>query len=207
MLRGIAISPLHKPVNVVSVKCHPQKFAMTLQFKKKFVFPFVFIFTLFSFDVFAQSDSSHVKLLTQTYFNCFSFDLPNNLTRTSEADIESSTNIIVYANEKDSIDVMIRMKKANADLRDIKELGETMASSAYNGTVQRSEFVKVDGQSVLVFLMTGYWNGAKTPSTWLKCFVVSNGSMYQFLIRFPNGYKKYNQEILNNIIHSVKVCK
>lgn len=178
---------------------------MTIQVNRRF-FSF-FLFTVFSFKGFTQSDTNQVKLLTQTYFNCFCLDLPNNLTRTSEAKTESWTNIVVYANENDSVDVMIRKKKENPDLKDIKQLGENMATSFYNGTVQRSEFVTINGQNVLVFLMTGYWNGTKTLSTWLKCFVISNGSMYQFLIRFPKDYKKYDSEMLNKMINSIRVCK
>ncbi|MDO6432639.1 hypothetical protein Q4E93_18685 [Flavitalea sp. BT771] len=153
------------------------------------------------------SDKKVVTLSRQTFFNCFTFDLPDNLTRTSEPKAEKAYEIIVYDNEKDSVDVMIRRKKEGASLDEAKQLGESMAASFYNGTIQKNEIRKINGQDVLVFLMTGHWNGAAELSTWLKCLVISKGFMYQFLIRFPKNYAKYPEDTLNKIINSISVCK
>ena len=76
------------------------------------------------------------------------------MTRTSDPSDESWTKIIVYANDKDSIDVMIRQKVESAKLVDIKKLGETMATSFYNGVIQKSEIQSISGKDVLVLLMT-----------------------------------------------------
>jgi len=169
---------------------------MRTKFKRHLFSKSLYFFTFLSFRTFAQrSDTTQLKLVTQTYFNCFTFALPNNLTRTSDPADESWTKIIVYANDKDSIDVMIRQKVESAKLVDIKKLGETMATSFYNGVIQKSEIQSINGKDVLVLLMTGHWNGAKTQSTWLKCFIASHGLTYQFLIRFPKDYKKYSLEI------------
>lgn len=153
------------------------------------------------------SDKNAVTLFRQTFFNCFTFDLPDNLTRTSEPMAEKAYDIIVYDNEKDSVDVSIRRKKEGASLDDAKKLAESMAASFYNGTIQKSEIRKINGQDVLVFLMTGHWNGAAELSTWLKCLVISKGFMYQFLIRFPKNYAKYPEDMLNKMINSISVCK
>lgn len=177
---------------------------MTITFRKTSLIVCLSILTCTAL---AQAASKSVKLITNTYFKCFTFDLPDNLKRTSEAKIEESTNIVVYANDKDNVDVMIRLKKEMADLKDIKELHENMATSFYNGTILRSEFVNVAGQNVFVFLMTGHWNGDKKLTTWLKCFVASKDITYQFLIHYPKDYKKYDSGVLNKIIGSIRLCK
>ena len=110
---------------------------MTSTFKKpNFV---LIILTFFCLTSNAQIANSKFNLTSETYFQCFSFLLPNNLTRKSHTDNENKFNIIVYENEKDSIDVMIRKKEANTDLKSLKELGESMATSFYNGKVDKSE--------------------------------------------------------------------
>lgn len=153
------------------------------------------------------SNKKAVTLSRQTFFNCFTFDLPDNLTRTSEPKAEQTYDIIVYDNEKDSVDVTIRRKKEGASLDEAKKLAGSMAGSVYNGTIQKNEIRKINGQDVLVFLMTGHWNGAAELSTWLKCFVISKGFMYQFQIKFPKNYAKYPEDILNKMISSISVCK
>jgi hypothetical protein len=184
--------------------CHYHK---QLHMKKLFWILAVIALVTSSLSAISQtSDTNQVKLLTNKYFRCFTFDLPDNLTRTSEAKTESWSHIVVYNNVKDSVHVMIRMKKVPGSLNDIKELHES-STSFYSGKIQRSEVKNINGQDVLVFLMTGYWNGAKAQSTWLKCFVISKNSLFQFLIRFPKNYEKYPADLLEGVINSIKVCK
>jgi hypothetical protein len=181
---------------------------MTIKFKERLFTLSVLLLTLLSADVFAQtSDTTQVKLVTQTYFNCFTFDLPNNLTRTSDPEGESWTKIVNYSNDKDSISVTIQQQSGSANLIDIQKSDETTATSSYSGTVQKSEIENINGKELLLFLMTGFWNGANTPSKWLKCVVTSHGLTYQLLIRFPKDYKNYSDKILNQVINSIIVCK
>lgn len=165
-----------------------------------------FFLIAFSFKIYAQT-ANQTKLSPQTYFDCFSFDVPNNLTRASNPDLEKLTGMIIYRQVADSIDLTIKMKEAYTDLTFVKSIHESMATSFYKGTIQKSEFVTINEQNVLVFLMTGYWNGANTLSTWMKCFVVSKDITYQFLIRFPKEYKDYDNELLNKMVSSIKLCK
>src|SRR6185295_15157456 len=111
---GILIPQQRKCVAVVFHAELLYKIVMTSTFKKpNFA---LIILTFFCLTSNAQIANSKFNLTSETYFQCFSFLLPNNLTRKSHTDNENKFNIIVYENEKDSIDVMIRKKEANTDL-------------------------------------------------------------------------------------------
>ena len=182
---------------------------MTINLKQQTLFIcFLLFLVILSFKVFAQTnDSTQLNLTTQKFFNCFTFDLPNNLIRTTDPEGESWTKVINYANAKDSVDLTIRQQYGSSNLNEMKKLNENKATSSYNIKMLKNEIENINGKDVLVFLMVGNWNGAKTQSKWLNCFVSSNNLTYQFLFKFPNNCKSYTDELLNEMTKSIKVCK
>jgi|GEM_PF-2773964 len=170
------------------------------------ILSFILLFTAITAS--AQStDKKPVTLVRHTFFDCFTLDIPDNLVKIYETPVKQTKSTVEYENEKDSVDLNIRRRPSNdEDLDHLKSLNETFATDLYKGTVQKDEIRKINGRDVLTVLVTGHWNDDPQLSTWLRVFVISRTLMYQILIRFPNNYPKYPEDLLNKMINSVSVC-
>ena len=72
---------------------------------------FCFCISLFILPCFAQTSGSQaINLKTETFFECLTLSLPDNLKRTSTPSIEEWSDYIYYASEDDSVQVKITKK-------------------------------------------------------------------------------------------------
>ncbi|HYF01990.1 MAG TPA: hypothetical protein VEC36_01330 [Patescibacteria group bacterium] len=167
-----------------------------------------FCISLFTLPCFAQTaDRVSVNLKTETFYECFTLSLPDNLKRRSIPSLEEITDIIQYSDDEDSVNVKITKREGVLGLHYAQQLSEPMAVSFYKGTIQRSEIAEVNGHPVYFFLMTGYWNDDEFQSVMARGYLESNGATFNFLVRFPISYTKYNDELIANIFNSVKICR
>lgn len=112
-----------------------------------------------------------------------------------------------FTDETGTLLISIDKKEAGVSQKTLKNLTENFARNFYRGTIYRKEETEINGLSLYILDIIGYWNGSKTPSSMLFILIFTEENFYDITLRYPEADFDYSEAVKEEMIYSIRIEK
>jgi hypothetical protein len=111
-----------------------------------------------------------------------------------------------FLTKDEKIDIKIR-EMDETDLSQVKGLIDALSTSLYNGTILRSELVKVNNIEFFVTDIKGQWNGSGDVIGMFRYYFNAQGNSYNLLMKYPADLIDKTNDLKDKMLRSVKIVQ
>lgn len=94
-----------------------------------------------------------------------------------------------------------------ADLSQVKGLMDNMSTSMYDGTILRSEVVRINNIEIFVTDIKGQWNGSGDVIGMFRYYFNVKGNSFNLLMKYPSDLIDKTKDLKEKMLNSIKVSQ
>jgi hypothetical protein len=151
--------------------------------------------------------SNNTSLKSHKLFGAIEIGIPENVNRVeANKEIVEDAGFAYFSTADKKIDITVR-KMSEADLSQVKNLMDNLSKSVYNGTIVRSEIVKINGIEFFVTDIKGQWNGAGDVIGMFRYYFNIKGESYNLLMKYPVDLVDKTKDLKEKLLHLIKIVQ
>jgi hypothetical protein len=151
--------------------------------------------------------NNNSNLKPHKLFGAIEVAVPETVSRLeTNKEIVEEMGFANFLTKDEKIDIKIR-EMDETDLSQVKGLIDALSTSLYNGTILRSELVKVNNIEFFVTDIKGQWNGSGDVIGMFRYYFNAQGNSYNLLMKYPADLIDKTNDLKDKMLRSVKIVQ
>ncbi|GHN02126.1 hypothetical protein WSM22_36150 [Cytophagales bacterium WSM2-2] len=169
------------------------------------VFSFICVWVTNGYSQNTIDDSSNLK--QHQLFRSIEIGIPENVGRLeTNKEVVEKMGFADFSSTDKKIGIKIR-EMTEADLSEIKDSMDGLATSLYNGTILTSEVIQINGIDFFVTDIKGQWNGRGDTIGMFRYYFNAKGNCYNLWMRYPVDLINKTTDLKKRMLQSIKIIR